>query len=64
MARGPNDFVLFLVARNTAHENELTERLTAVPHVATVQTIQVIRTFKNRPGVPIDAAAVNHSDED
>jgi len=64
MARGPHDFVLFLVARNTAHENELTERLTAVPHVSTVQTIQVIRTFKNRPGVPIDAAAVNQSDDE
>ena len=54
MARGPHDFVLQLVARNTAHENELTQRLTAAPHVATVQTIQVIRTAKARPGVPID----------
>ena len=43
MARGPHDFVLKLVARNTAHENELTQRLTAAPHVSTVQTIQVIR---------------------
>jgi DNA-binding Lrp family transcriptional regulator len=43
MARGPHDFVLRLVARNTAHENKLTEQLTAAPHVATV-----------RPGVPID----------
>lgn len=54
MARGPHDFVLSLVARNTPHENELTEKLTAAPHVATVQTIQVIRTAKSRPGVPID----------
>ncbi|WP_282606444.1 Lrp/AsnC family transcriptional regulator [Pelagibius sp. Alg239-R121] len=54
MARGPHDFVLKLVARNTAHENELTTRLTALPHVVTVQTIQVIRTSKWRPGVPID----------
>lgn len=54
MARGPDDFVLRLVARNTAHENELTTRLTAAPHVATVQTIQVIRTSKRRPGVPVD----------
>ena len=54
MARGPHDFVLTLVAQNTAHENELTEKLTAVPHVTTVQTIQIIRTSKNRPGVPID----------
>ncbi len=53
-ARGPHDFVLKLVARNTAHENELTTKLTALPHVVTVQTIQVIRTSKWRPGVPID----------
>jgi DNA-binding Lrp family transcriptional regulator len=54
MARGPHDFVLKIVARNTAHENELTQRLTAAPHVATVQTVQVIRTSKWLPGVPID----------
>ena len=54
MARGPHDFVLRIVARNTAHENDLTTRLTAAAHVATVQTIQVIRTSKRRPGVPID----------
>ena len=54
MARGPHDFVLKIVARNTAHENELTTRLTAATHVATVQTIQVIRTSKRQPGVPID----------
>ena len=54
MARGPHDFVLRLVARNTAHENRLTEWLTAAPHVATVQTIQVIRSSKVRPGVPIE----------
>lgn len=54
MARGPSDFVLKIVARNTAHENQLTTRLTAVPHVVTVQTIQVIRTSKSEPGIPID----------
>jgi len=56
MVRGPIDFALKLVARNTAHENELTTRLTAAPHVATVQTIQAIRTAKKEPGVPIDPA--------
>lgn len=55
MVRGPSDFVLKIVARNTAHENELTTKLTAAPHVATVQTIQAIRTAKQRPGVPIDS---------
>ncbi len=54
MARGPHDFVLKIVARNTAHENELTTKLTAADHVVTVQTIQVIRTSKALPGVPIE----------
>jgi DNA-binding Lrp family transcriptional regulator len=54
MVRGAGDFVLKVVARNTAHENELTTRLTGAPHVATVQTIQVIRTSKQVPGVPVD----------
>jgi DNA-binding Lrp family transcriptional regulator len=54
MARGPHDFVLKIVARNTAHENELTTKLTAAEHVVTVQTIQVIRTSKALPGVAIE----------
>ncbi|MEX0694735.1 MAG: Lrp/AsnC family transcriptional regulator [Rhodospirillales bacterium] len=54
MMRGPHDFVLTLVARNTSHENELTQRLTAAPYVARVLTLQVIRTSKKLPGVPID----------
>jgi DNA-binding Lrp family transcriptional regulator len=57
MARGPHDFVLRIVARNTAHENALTTKLTSASHVATVQTIQVIRTAKTLPGVPIDPDA-------
>jgi DNA-binding Lrp family transcriptional regulator len=63
MVRGPIDFVLKLVARNTAHENELTTKLTAAPHVATVQTIQAIRTAKKEPGVPIDPASAAEPDE-
>jgi len=54
MARGPHDFVLKLVARNTAHENALTQKLTSAAHVVTVQTIQVIRTAKLSPGVPVE----------
>ena len=54
MARGSDDFVLKLVARNTAHENELTTKLTSADHVKQVRTIQVIRTSKRDPGVPID----------
>lgn len=53
MVRGAGDFVLKLVAQNTAHENALTTQLTSAPHVANVQTIQVIRTAKLEPGVPI-----------
>jgi len=63
MCRGPHDFLLKLVARNTAHENELTTQLTSAPHVATVQTIQVIRTSKDEPGVPIEAEAVLAEEE-
>ncbi len=54
MARGPHDFVLKIVARNTAHENDLTTKLTAADHVVNVQTIQVIRTSKSLAGVPIE----------
>lgn len=53
MVRGAGDFLLKLVARNTAHENEITTKITSAPHVVTVQTIQVIRTDKRLPGVPI-----------
>ena len=54
MIRGGGDFMLRIVARNTAHENELTTRLTGVPHVTTVQTFQVIRSSKYASGVPVD----------
>ncbi|MBO6784494.1 MAG: Lrp/AsnC family transcriptional regulator [Alphaproteobacteria bacterium] len=54
MIRGGGDFMLRIVARNTAHENELTSRLTAAPHVSTVQTFQVIRSSKYESSVPVD----------
>ena len=54
MIRGGGDFLLRMVARNTAHENELTTRLTGAPHVNTVATFQVIRTAKFELGVPVD----------
>ena len=63
MCRGPHDFLLKIVARNTAHENDLTTQLTSAPHVATVQTIQVIRTSKEEPGVPIEAEAALAEEE-
>jgi DNA-binding Lrp family transcriptional regulator len=53
MIRGGGDFLLRLVARDTAHENELTGRLTGAQNVLRVQTLQTIRTGKNAPGVPL-----------
>jgi DNA-binding Lrp family transcriptional regulator len=53
MIRGGGDFLLKLVARDTAHENELTRRLTEAPSVTRVTTLQTIRTGKDVPGVPI-----------
>lgn len=60
MVRGPCDFVLKIVARNIAHENDLTTRLTSTPQVSTVQTIQAIRTAKSRPGVPLETRTGDH----
>ncbi len=57
MIRGGGDFMLRIVARNTAHENALTTRLTGVDHVAKVTTFQVIRTSKHEAGVPVDDTA-------
>ncbi len=53
MIRGGGDFLLRLVARSTAHENELTARLTEAPNVARIQTLQTIRTSRSEAGVPI-----------
>jgi DNA-binding Lrp family transcriptional regulator len=53
MIRGGGDFLLKLVARDTAHENLLTQKLTGAGHVAKVQTLQTIRTSRNLAGVPL-----------
>ena len=53
MIRGGGDFLLKLVARDTAHENQLTQRLTGAPSVARVQTLQTIRTSRMLAGVPL-----------
>ena len=42
-----------LVARDTAHENQLTQRLTGAPSVTRVQTLQTIRTSRHLAGVPL-----------
>ena len=54
MIRGGGDFLLKLVARDAAHENQLTGRLTAAAHVARVQTLQTIRTSRALAGVPME----------
>ncbi|HEX4260054.1 MAG TPA: Lrp/AsnC family transcriptional regulator [Acetobacteraceae bacterium] len=53
MIRGGGDFLLRLVARDTAHENQLTQRLTGAPSVSRVQTLQTIRTSRSVAGVPL-----------
>ena len=53
MIRGGGDFLLRLVAQDTAHENQLTQRLTGAPAVSRVQTLQTIRTSRNLAGVPL-----------
>ena len=52
MIRGGGDFLLKLVARDAAHENELTRNLTGASHVSRVQTLQTIRTSRQLTGVP------------
>jgi hypothetical protein len=54
MIRGGGDFMLRLVARDTAHENALTARLTGAANVLRVQTLQTIHTAKDVTGVPVD----------
>lgn len=58
MVRGGGDFLLKMLAHNTAHENELTQKLTSAPDVIRVTTFPVIRTSKAEPGVPMDEAPV------
>jgi len=53
MIRGGGDFLLRLLARDAAHENELTARLTGAATVSRVQTLNTIRTSLSRPGVPL-----------
>ncbi len=53
MIRGGGDFLLRLVARDTAQENELTRKLTEAQGVARIQTLQTIRTSRSLAGVPI-----------
>ncbi len=54
MIRGGGDFLLKVVARDKEHRDKLTMEITSAPHVATVTTLETIRTSKNRPGVPVE----------
>jgi DNA-binding Lrp family transcriptional regulator len=64
MVRGGGDFLLRLVARNTADENALTQRLTGTKDVIRVTTFPVIQTAKREPGIPIELAVIPQADED
>ncbi len=55
MIRGGGDFLLKLVARDKAHRDDLTMRLTAGDNVETVSTLETIRTEKDAPGVPVES---------
>ena len=53
MIRGGGDYLLKFVAKDAAHENQLTTRLTSAPNVSRVQTLQTIRTSLTLAGVPL-----------
>ena len=53
MIRGGGDFLLRLVARDTADENRLTQMLTDADTVTRVQTLQTIHTSRHLAGVPL-----------
>ena len=64
MVRGGGDFLLKIVARNAGHENTLTRDLTALSGVERVTTLQVIRSSKVLPGVPIEGIPEDAEVED
>lgn len=53
LIRGGGDFLLRLVAKDTIHENLLTRKLTEVPNVARIQTLQTIGASRTLAGVPL-----------
>ncbi|MGZ0186978.1 MAG: Lrp/AsnC family transcriptional regulator [Alphaproteobacteria bacterium] len=55
MVQGGGDFLLRIVARDTAHVSAITQRISGTKDVIRVTTFPVIRTAKREPGVPIDA---------
>lgn len=53
MIRGGGDFLLRIIARDTNHENELTQSLTSITDVLKVTSFPIIQTSKRLAGVPI-----------
>ncbi len=53
MIRGGGDFLLRIIARDTSHENELTQRLTSITDVLKVTSFPIIQSSKRLAGVPI-----------
>jgi hypothetical protein len=53
MIRGGGDFLLRIIARDTNHENELTQRLTSITDVLKVTSFPIIQSSKRLAGVPI-----------
>ena len=53
MIRGGGDFLLRIIARDTSHENELTQRLTSIMDVLKITSFPIIQSSKRLAGVPI-----------
>ena len=53
MIRGGGDFLLRIIARDTSHENELTQRLTSITDVLKITSFPIIQSSKRLAGVPI-----------
>ena len=57
MLNGEIDFILKIVAHDLqSFQAFLTSKITPAPNVASVKTSLVIRTSKDLPGIPVDAA--------
>jgi len=65
MLSGETDFLLKIVTRDwDAFQKFLTGKLTPAPNVSNVKTALAFRTKKQKPGVPIDDAVIDDSNDD
>ena len=53
MIRANGDFLLKMVAKSDEHEVLLMKRITSIPYIYRVQTLQTIRMAKYLPGIPL-----------